>query len=172
MDLSRCPDRRCVLVAGAAGTAALLTGCSTYGRTEPAPAAPPAATTASPSAEGSESTDPEETASADESASAEESAAPDVPPLAAVADVPVGGGVVLADAGVVLTRPDDATVKGFSATCTHAGCTVTEVSDGEIRCSCHGSRFAIADGSVTGGPAPSALPAVAVRVKGGQVLPG
>jgi Rieske Fe-S protein len=92
--------------------------------------------------------------------------------LVATSDVPVGGGVILSGPGVVVTQPTEGQFKAFSSTCTHAGCTVSQVSGGEIVCPCHGSRFSITDGSVDGGPAPSPLPTVAVQVKGGQVVAG
>jgi Rieske Fe-S protein len=89
--------------------------------------------------------------------------------LARLADIPVGGGTVLADQGVVLTQPSAGTVKGFSSVCTHQGCTVASVSGGTINCPCHGSRYAITDGSVTAGPAPRPLPPVPVTVDGDTV---
>ena len=92
--------------------------------------------------------------------------------LVATSDVPVGGGVILADQGIVVTQPTQGEFKGFSSTCTHAGCTVTQISVGEIVCPCHGSQFSITDGSVDGGPAPAPLPSVAVQVKGDQVVAG
>ena len=39
--------------------------------------------------------------------------------LAAVDDIPDGGGLVLDDAKVVLTKADDGTVRAFSSICTH-----------------------------------------------------
>lgn len=92
--------------------------------------------------------------------------------LVATADVPVGGGVILADEEMVVTQPTAGDYKAFSAICTHQGCLVSSVGDGRIRCACHGSSFAVTDGSVTGGPAPSALAAVAVKVDGDQVVRG
>jgi Rieske Fe-S protein len=92
--------------------------------------------------------------------------------LVATSDVPVGGGVILADQQIVVTQPTQGEFKGFSAVCTHAGCTVTQISGGEIVCPCHGSQFSITDGSVDGGPAPAPLPSVAVKVKGDQVVSG
>ena len=88
----------------------------------------------------------------------------------AVADVPVGGGVVIAAEKIVVTQPAEGDVKAFGSTCTHQGCQVAEVADGEITCPCHGSRYSIEDGSVLGGPAPEPLPAVGVAVEGDQVV--
>jgi len=82
------------------------------------------------------------------------------------ADVPVGGGTIIADRKIVVTQPTAGQFKAFSAVCTHRGCTVAAVSDGLIRCPCHGSQFSIADGSVQGGPAPAPLAAVPVTVSG------
>ncbi len=90
-------------------------------------------------------------------------------PLASTADVPVGGGLILEDEGVVVTQPAEGDFKAFSAICTHQGCPVTSVEDGTITCPCHGSRFSIEDGSVQAGPAPAPLPAVDITVEGGQV---
>jgi nitrite reductase/ring-hydroxylating ferredoxin subunit len=91
-------------------------------------------------------------------------------PLAATADVPVGGGIVLAAQDVVLTQPEAGRFRAFSATCTHQGCTVSEVARGTINCPCHGSSFAITDGSVTAGPAPRPLPERAVTVQGSSIV--
>lgn len=97
------------------------------------------------------------------------SASPQAEPgVVATADVPVGGGVVVAERNLVVTQPTKGQFRGFSATCTHQGCTVGSVSD-TINCPCHGSQYAITDGSVVGGPAPRALPEKPVEVEGGQV---
>ena len=87
-------------------------------------------------------------------------------PLATLAQIPVGGGVILSKQSIVLTRSADGSVHAFSAVCTHQGCTVDKVSGGAIRCPCHGSTFDAASGAVTGGPAPKALPKIAVTVRG------
>ena len=89
--------------------------------------------------------------------------------LAQVAQIPVGGGVVLASKHVVLSRGSDGRVHGFSAICTHQGCTVGSVDNGVIVCPCHGSRFDAFTGAVVSGPAPSPLPAVQVTVQNGGV---
>ncbi len=92
--------------------------------------------------------------------------------LAAVADVPPGGGLVLADEGVVLVRDEGEEVHAFSSTCTHQGCAVSEVTGGRIICPCHGSAFDAATGEVVAGPAPSPLPVVEVTVEDGNVVAG
>jgi Rieske Fe-S protein len=86
--------------------------------------------------------------------------------LTSTNDVPVGGGVVLTDAAIVITQPKAGTFKAFSAICTHQGCTVSTVEGGTINCPCHGSQFAIADGSVVHGPAQKPLPATKIKVSG------
>ena len=90
--------------------------------------------------------------------------------LTPVADVPVGGGVILPDAAVVVTQPAAGTIKGFSAICTHQGCLVGSVVDNEIICPCHGSKFSATDGSVITGPATQPLAAAPVSVNGGDVV--
>ncbi|HEY0698988.1 MAG TPA: Rieske (2Fe-2S) protein, partial [Micromonospora sp.] len=90
--------------------------------------------------------------------------------VAAVADVPVGGGIVLAAQDLVVTQPVAGTFKGYSATCTHQGCKVNEVADGTINCPCHGSKFSVADGAPTAGPASKPLPEKPVAVQGASVV--
>jgi nitrite reductase/ring-hydroxylating ferredoxin subunit len=98
--------------------------------------------------------------------------------LVATADVPVGGGVILGSRNVVVTQPKKGQFEGFSATCTHQGCTLATVASGTINCGCHGSQFSITDGSNVAGPSGTpagsvaALPKVAVKVKGPDVVPG
>ncbi|GAB3675425.1 Rieske (2Fe-2S) protein [Angustibacter aerolatus] len=93
--------------------------------------------------------------------------------IAKVADVPVGGGLIVAAQKVVLTQPTEGEVKAFSTTCPHQGCAVTSVADGFIVCPCHNSRFAVADGAPTSdSPAKSALEAKTVTVSGGEVVLG
>lgn len=89
--------------------------------------------------------------------------------LAKTGDVPVGGGVVFADQEVVVTQPTPGNFKAFSATCTHAGCTVNKVASGTINCPCHGSKYAIADGSVVNGPAKRPLAPRQITVSGDTI---
>jgi Rieske Fe-S protein len=145
------PLSRRAVVAGVGGVAAagLLTAC---GGATPAPAPAPAAPApAAPSAEPSAATSGGAT-------------------LAAASSIPVGGGTVFADKDVVVTQPTAGEYKAFSATCTHQGCKVKSVADGVIVCPCHGSKFAIADGSVASGPAKSPLPAKSVTEEGGSIV--
>jgi len=92
--------------------------------------------------------------------------------LAALADVPPDGGLVLSEEGVVLVRGEGEEVHAFSTTCTHQGCPVTEVTGGEIICPCHGSAFDAATGEVVDGPAPSPLEPIEVMVQGADVVTG
>ena len=88
-------------------------------------------------------------------------------PVAQLTDVPSGGGLVVGD--VVITRDGD-TVHAFSATCTHQGCIVSGVTDGEIHCPCHGSAFDASTGAVVTGPATRPLPVVGVEVRNGAIF--
>ena len=90
--------------------------------------------------------------------------------LAKTADVPVGGGVILADAKVVVTQPTAGEFRAFSSTCTHQSCQVNSVAGDRIGCMCHGSSFSIVDGTPAGGPARSPLPEVGVVVEGDSVV--
>ena len=142
---ARCFGRRTVLVGACGlGLAATLAACSTYGGS---------------SDSGGDSS----------SGDASKPAAAAGAVLAKVSDIPSGGGKIFADEKVVVTQPVQGTFKAFSSTCTHQGCTVSDVKNGTINCPCHGSMFKIADGSVAGGPAPKPLPAVAIKVDGDSI---
>ncbi len=121
--------RAVILGAGAVGAAGLLAAC---GGDEPAtPTNPPA---------GGNTTAPGQ---APTTAAAEQ---------LKVADIPVGGGKFLQDRHVLVTQPNAGDIKAFDATCTHMGCTVSEISGGKMICECHLSEFNITDGSVARGP--------------------
>jgi|SRR4051794_12291169 Rieske Fe-S protein len=153
--------RRAVL-AGGCGFAAVtaLAACAGYGPNGPVTASAPSAVPneAAGTAGG--------TAAGGGGAGSDGDAAA----VAAVADVPVGGGVVVAAQDLVVTQPVAGTFKGFSATCTHQGCKVAEVKGGTINCPCHGSKFAVADGTPTAGPAKKPLPEKPVTVQGASVV--
>lgn len=108
------------------------------------------------------------------SGSAPEAApAPTDGPLAKVADVPVGSGVVVGSGadGVVVTQPSAGVFKGFSPVCPHAGCSVSKVAGGSIVCPCHGSRFSL-EGAVLDGPATKPLTPKPVAVQGDSIVAG
>jgi Rieske Fe-S protein len=92
--------------------------------------------------------------------------------LATEAEVPAGGGLVVPDAKVVLTRDATGGLHAFSAVCTHQGCTVGSVQGGAILCPCHGSRFDSGTGAVVSGPASAPLAAVTVTVTGSNIYEG
>ncbi|MEQ3551102.1 Rieske (2Fe-2S) protein [Pseudonocardia nematodicida] len=139
--------RRGVLAGAGALGACCAAGCATYGTPNAGPA-------------------PEQESGGD-------AAAP--PPgddgsLAAVDDIPVGGGLVFADQGVVVTQPQAGTFAAFDAACTHQGCLVDQVTDAGITCPCHGSVFDLADGSPLAGPANGPLGERGVTVDGDRIL--
>ena len=151
-------SRRTALACAGAACAAVLAGCSKYnsntgGIAGSQPEPPSSSQAAAPAGSGS-------------------GAAAGPAALASTSDIPVGGGKILTDKKIVITQPQSGAFHAFSAVCTHAGCTVSEVRDGTINCPCHGSRFHVADGSVAQGPATRALTPVPVRVDGGAVVAG
>ncbi|KAB2594104.1 Rieske (2Fe-2S) protein [Streptomyces arboris] len=89
--------------------------------------------------------------------------------LAKTADIPEGGGVVFAAQKVVVTQPTAGQFKAFSATCTHQGCAVKDVTDNVITCPCHNSTFDAATGSPTAGPATQPLPPREISVEGDSI---
>ncbi|MVU81525.1 Rieske 2Fe-2S domain-containing protein [Nocardia sp. ET3-3] len=136
-------DRRTALAAGAvAATALTVAGCSS-GSNQSASAAP---NPGNGNAQAKKQDDDE---------------------LAYTKDVPVGGGVIAGD--TVITQPTAGSFQGFSSTCTHLGCKVNEVTNGLIKCPCHGSSYHL-DGTVAGGPAPRALDSKAIRVDGDKIV--
>lgn len=150
--------RRPFVQCGAAALCAAAVGaCTSYGKGRaPTPAAAAPAASSPPAA------------SATGTAPPQAAAAPARTALATVADIPVGGGMVLADRQLVVTRPSADDVRVLSAVCTHAGCTVDTVANGTISCPCHGSAFSLT-GSVTSGPATQPLPPQQFSVVDGVV---
>ncbi|KUL49577.1 Rieske (2Fe-2S) protein [Streptomyces sp. NRRL S-1521] len=137
------PCRRTVVATiGAAGLAAALTACGS----------------------GDEAKDSAEPAGAEPEGDGAAGTA-----LASTADIPVGGGKIFQDEGVVVTQPRKGEFKAFSNRCTHKQCPVTSVEGGAITCPCHGSRFDIADGSVKQNPATRPLPAAEISVDGDAI---
>ena len=149
--------RRTLLACAGAACAAVLAGCARYDSNnggvadrQPAQSSSPPASQASP---GSGSAAPAGPAA-----------------LARTADIPVGGGKVLADKKIVITQPQAGSFNAFTAVCTHQGCIVGSVTGGTINCPCHGSKFNIANGSVVNGPAASPLAPVGIKVQGTSIV--
>jgi Rieske Fe-S protein len=70
---------------------------------------------------------------------------------------------------ILVTHPTEAKFRAFSATCTHAGCLVSGVKDGQIACGCHGARFNMESGEPEEGPAKSALKKLDLEVRGKEL---
>ena len=136
--------RKALVGTGISLAASTIAGCATYGKPPAAPAA--------------------EAAPAPDTAAAP--AAAQVQAIARTADIPVGSGVIVDD--VVITQPAEGKFNGFSAICTHAGCTVAEVVGASINCPCHGSSFNL-DGTVAKGPASRPLDAKDIVVQGDSI---
>lgn len=100
------------------------------------------------------------------------SAAPTGEVLGPVDQVNVGSGVVYDGPKVVVTQPAEGDIRGFTAVCPHQGCLVSEVTNNEILCPCHGSLFSAQDGAVLVGPATTGLTPVDVSVVDDQVVLG
>ena len=90
-------------------------------------------------------------------------------PLAAVTDVPVGSGTIVD--GFLITQPSAGVFKGLRARCTHAGCALSKVEDGQAVCPCHGSRFTL-DGAVARGQATEPLVTRAISVRSTEIVAG
>ena len=147
----RIPRQKVIVGAGLGLIAAALAACSTYGKKPEASGDTATATTEA--APGTGAPGPAAPANA----------------IATTAEVPVGSGVIVDE--VVVTQPSAGEFKGFSAICTHKGCTVDEIADGTINCPCHGSKFNL-DGSVANGPATKPLEPKAVTVQGDSIVLG
>ena len=135
--------RQALVNTGISLAATTIAGCATYGKPPAAPAAQAAPAAATP-----------------------DDAAVPVQAIASAADVPIGSGVIVDD--VVITQPTKGKFNGFSAICTHAGCTVAEVVGTSINCPCHGSSFNL-DGTVAKGPAKRPLDAKGIVVQGDSI---
>jgi nitrite reductase/ring-hydroxylating ferredoxin subunit len=158
-----CPvARRAVLLgAGGAGLAALLTACG--GGSVPAAQH----TTGAPAGAGSptgSTADPGELPTADPDAQEPDGT------LVALADVPVGGGLITAG-DVLVVQPRKGVVTAFDAHCTHQAILVGEPdASGVVTCPGHLSHFRAVDGARIDGPAPRGLAAVRVKVVQGYVV--
>jgi Rieske Fe-S protein len=149
-------SRRTLLAGAGAACVAALAGCASYNSNNGGVAGSQPAQGSSPPAAP---------------ASSGSGAAPNGPPvLAGTADIPVGGGKILADKKIVITQPKAGSFDAFTAVCTHQGCIVGTVAGGTINCPCHGSKFSITNGSVVNGPATSPLAPVTIKVQGTSIV--
>ena len=149
------PTRRAVLLgAGAVGAVGVLAACGD------SPTTPPpggASVTAAPSGSPSPSTS-QKPASGPQSEG--------IP----VSQVPVGGGVIDTGRRVVVTQPEAGEFRAFDAICQHEFCLVSQIGDGLITCTCHGSQYHITDGSVARGPTTRGLPMRTATVDGDVIV--
>lgn len=79
--------------------------------------------------------------------------------------LPLGGVFMPSGRSIAIVRDADG-IFAISTVCTHLGCLVKQ-GEGGFHCPCHGSHFA-ADGTVTRGPAPKALPWLQIAPAGGN----
>ena len=104
-------SRREILVAASVlGTGAVLAGCSSAGQPDPQTSSVGASPTAGSSASVADGVQVK------------------------VADVPVGSGVIVAAAKLVVTQPVAGQFHAFTAVCTHRQCLVSKIADGNIEC--------------------------------------
>ncbi len=92
--------------------------------------------------------------------------------LGPASDVMVGSGTkfqIDASLTILVTQPRAGEYRAFSATCTHSGCIVSGVEEGQIACGCHGARFNVETGAVEAGPARTALGKITVEVRGSDL---
>ncbi|SFC90125.1 Rieske (2Fe-2S) protein [Streptomyces aidingensis] len=154
---------------GATAGAVLLTSCYIPSEDPPGGAGPDSGTAPGGKAPGDSAED--SPGGSGSGSGGGDGAAPQGDPLVSSDQVPGGGGVVLADREIVVTRDASGTVRAFSAVCTHAGCLVDSVSGGTINCPCHGSAFDAGTGSPVSGPAGAPLSPVPVQEIDGGVFP-
>ena len=87
-----------------------------------------------------------------------------------IAEVPVGGGLILTNGPYVVTQPAAGVFHAFRKNCTHQMRPVNEVTSEGIHCPAHGSVFALSDGYPLCGPADHPLKEVKVEVGGDRLV--
>ena len=86
----------------------------------------------------------------------------------AASPLAAAGGTALVQSGLgsfLVTRISQEAFSALTATCTHEGCTITNVSGQTFICPCHGSQFSTS-GSVVKSPATRALTTYATSFAG------
>ena len=88
------------------------------------------------------------------------------------ARVPLGGGIkVNSQRGeIMVVQPSAGSFAAFSVICNHAGCAVSRATATAIICTCHGSEFSTATGSVIQGPATQALMQYSIFERDGAIF--
>jgi Rieske Fe-S protein len=142
----------------ALGVAAVLAGCGGEEQQQPQATEPSEPSTTEPSSPSKPSPGKKST----KNAPANE--------LATTGEIPVGGGLVLTEARIVITQAQRGDFRAFSAVCTHQGQTVGRVEDNTITCLFHGSQYDAATGDVTTGPATAGLDPLKIAVKSGSIV--
>lgn len=160
--------RRPVVCSAAALCVLAVGACTGYGKGKAAPPAAAPAGNAAPASAATSASGATATARATAATTGSATVAATGTAIATVADIAVGGGSVLADRQLVVTRPKADEVHVLSAVCTHQGCVVDTVANGSISCPCHGSAYSLT-GDVTSGPATRPLPAQQFSVVDGVV---
>ena len=87
------------------------------------------------------------------------------------AAIPVKGGksFVVAGRNILITQIKSGSFKAFDATCTHAGCPVSQITSTALVCVCHGAKFSPTTGAVLAGPAQAPLSKITVKLVAGTV---
>jgi Rieske Fe-S protein len=162
--------RRPVVCSAAALCVLAVGACIRYGKGKATPPGAPAASAApagiaTPTAAGTATAGGTATGAGTATATATAATGAGI---AKLADIAVGGGAVLADRQLVVTRPKADEIHVLSAVCTHQGCLVDTVANGTISCPCHGSAYSLT-GDVTSGPATRPLASQQFSVVDGVV---
>lgn len=87
-------------------------------------------------------------------------------------EIPVGTGKKIMldeELTILVTHPKQDQYRAFNASCTHQGCIVSGVQDGQIACTCHGARFNTDSGEPERGPAETALRKITIEVRGNEL---
>ena len=142
--------RRSLLAAGGALCATCAAGCATYGTQTAAPSSAPAPAQAPPAA-----------------APGSQQPRPVSPPSRTSRSAAARCSPTRASSSPSRSRGRS---PPFDVTCPHQGCQVNEVVDGSISCPCHGSKFGVADGAPTTGPATSPLGPKQVSVQNDRIV--
>ena len=94
--------------------------------------------------------------------------------VASVDELPVGSAKLFRypteNDPAILIRLEESRFAAFKQRCTHLSCPVIfNPAKLTLDCPCHNGAFDAANGRVLGGPPPSPLPRIALRIEGGAV---